>query len=614
MKRPLLWGVALFLVAAGSITVFKLRGPEDSRPLDANQAAHQSRVTLFWETYNRAGVLRTQGQYGSAATAYRRALSINPEHEDSLYYLATCLYEMGDYEAAQAELRKLIRLDPESGRAYGQLGRLLSSRAPGAPTDLAAARQAFQRQLAIYREQAGPLLDLGRLELNQGNLPAAESSFRTAIALGSPEAKFLTGYVLFLQKRPVEAREFFHSVLEAYWADRRAAARGVLSEGDVLPAPGKPLTPLQRSALRSALFSYWADVESGTAPQQALEALHLREAALPPLFLAREGSGSAARGSALVAEQAMTGEAGSGGTRSTFHTCIADFDGDGRPDRLEVGTATKEGSSVRLFRNTGTRFVNVTDAAGLKTNATAMDCAVADFDGDSRPDLFVMFWRREAILYRNQGGRFEDVTSAAGLRGVRGGSFSSVAFDYDRDGHPDLLVTYPAPLEEVARSVLEPGQPAGGATPRLFRNLGNGTFQETTAALGLRHAYGTIQAVVADFDADGWLDLLLISGSPEADFLAPSVLLHNLAGQGFEERLLAPGGTVAGNFLGGAVLCPAPPESCRLYLVSHPVLRRQQPGGLFRISQMSFSSKRSAADRPAASEPEVRWVWARAGD
>ena len=140
MKRPLLWGVAPFLVAAGSITVFKLRGPEDSRPLDANQAAHQSRVTLFWETYNRAGVLRTQGQYGSAATAYRRALSINPEHEDSLYYLATCLYEMGDYEAAQAELRKLIRLDPESGRAYGQLGRLLSSRAPGAPTDLAAAR------------------------------------------------------------------------------------------------------------------------------------------------------------------------------------------------------------------------------------------------------------------------------------------------------------------------------------------------------------------------------------------------------------------------------------------------------------------------------------------
>jgi Flp pilus assembly protein TadD len=689
MKRPVLWGIALFLAAAGSITVLKFRPPEASRAVNAADAVAQARLALFWETYNRAGVLRTQGQFGPAAADYRQALRINPNHEDSLYYLATCQYEMGEYEAAEAELRQLIRLKPESGRAYGQLGRLLSSRSPGAPTDLAAARQAFERQLVIYQEQAGPLLELGQLELNQGELARAEAAFRTAVALGSPEAKFLTGYVLYLQKRPAEARSFFRSVLEAYWADRKSTAKGILSEGDVLPAAGKPLTALQRAALQSALFSYWVDLEGGAMPQLALEALHLHDLpATPPLLLASDNSGghdwtgraawvSSARGGVQLAAggtrltlyrlqagklmditQAAglggvrqvwepywadfdgngfadlylvrpgfngTGQnllyrqdrdgrfrnetvpAGLSGPRSTIRACFADFDGDGRLDLLEVGAAADGQSSVRLFRNTGTQFVNVTDAAGLKNNSTAVDCTVADFEGDGRPDLFVQFWRRDAILYRNHGaGRFEDVTSVAGLQGVRGGSLSSMVFDYDRDGRPDLLVTYPAPLEEVARSVLEPNAQAQRATPRLFRNRGNGAFQETTAALGLRHAYGTIQALAADLDSDGWTDLLLISGSPDARVLAPSVLLHNLAGQRFEERLLAPAGTVAGNFLGGTMLCAGEGGSCRLYLAPHPVLRRQHAGGLFHLSLTPPSSERVAAAKPTGGRPDVR--------
>ncbi len=688
MKRSLLWGIALFLAAAGGITVLRFRQPEATRAVNGEEATAKSRVAFFWETYNRAGVLRTQGEFAPAAAAYRQTLGIDPNHEDSLYYLATCLYEMGEYEAAEAELRKLIQVNPESGRAYGQLGRLLSSRAPGAPTDLAAAREAFERQLVIYREQAGPLLELGTLELNQGDLTRAEAAFRTAVALGSPEAKFLTGYVLYLQKRPAEARSFFRSVLEAYWADRKSAAQGVLSEGDVLPAAGKPLTALQRAALQSALFSYWVDRESGAMPQQALQALHLHDVpAAPSLLLAsdhwsgRDWSGrtawtSSVRGGVRLAAggtrltlyrlqagrlvditQAAglgglrrvwepywadfegkgspdlylvrpgfngTGEnllyrqdrddrfrdetvpAGLSGPRSTIRACLADFDGDGRLDLLEVGAAAEGQSSVRLFRNTGTQFVNVTDAAGLKNNSTAVDCTVADLDGDGRPDLFVQFWRRDSILYRNHGaGRFEDGTSAAGLQGVGGGSLSSVVFDYDRDGRPDLLVTYPAPLEEVARSLLEPGARAQRATPRLFRNRGNGAFQETTAALGLRHAYGTIQALAADLDRDGWTDLLLISGSPDARFLAPSVLLRNLGGQRFEEFLLAPAGTAAGNFLGGAVLCAAEGGSCRLSLASHPVLRRQHAGGLFRFSLTPPSNERVAA-KPTGPRPDVR--------
>ena len=281
MRRAVLLALALFVALAG-ITLFKFRRAETERSVTAGEAAAKSRVTSFWEVYNRAGSLRTQGQFGAAATAYRQALTIDPDHEDSLYYLATCLYEMGEYGEAESELRKLIRLNPESGRAWGQLGRLLSSRAPGAPTDLAAARQAFERQLAINREQVGPLLELGCLELNQGNLKRAEATFRTAAVSGSPEAKFLAGYVLFLEKRPTEARKFFRSVLEAYWADRKAAAQGVLSEGDVLPVADKPLTAPQRAALQSAHFLYWMDLDQGTSPDEALKSLRLRGGSAPP--------------------------------------------------------------------------------------------------------------------------------------------------------------------------------------------------------------------------------------------------------------------------------------------------------------------------------------------
>lgn len=672
MKRPLVWGIAAFLAAATVIAVLKSRAPEAAPSGSGAQAAAQSRLASFWESYHRAGTLRTQGQFGPAATAYRQALGIDPNHEDSLYYLATSLSEMGEYGEAESELRKLIRLNPESGRAWGQLGRLLSSRAPGAPTDLAAARQAFERQLSINREQVGPLLELGSLELNQGDLRRAEATFRTAVASGSPEAKFLAGYVLFLEKRPEEARKFFRSVLEAYWADRRATAQGVLSEGDVLPAPGKPLTALQRAALRSALLSYWVDLESGAPPQHALEVLHLPGVvAVPPLLLAKEGPegkgrgawASSARGALLAtggtrlalyrlqagrlvditqaaglggvrdvwepywadfdgkgspdlyllragfngrAENLLyrqeregsfrdaTREAGLGGARATLGACLADFDGDKQLDLLEVGAATEHQGSVRLFRNTGKQFAGATEAAGLSNRATAVDCAVADFDGDGRPDLFVQFWRRDAVLYRNLGGgRFADATAAAGLAGVRGGSLSSVVLDYDRDGHPDLLVSYPAPLEEVARSVLEPGAQAERAAPRLFRNRGNGTFEDSTAAAGLRRAYGTLQALASDLDGDGWTDLLLIGGSPDAHLLAPSVLLRNLAGKKFEERPLAPSGSVAGNFLGGALLCAGEAGRCRLYLAPHPVLHRQNAGGLFALS-LSRPSGQSA--------------------
>jgi hypothetical protein len=127
--------------------------------------------------------------------------------------------------------------------------------------------------------------------------------------------------------------------------------------------------------------------------------------------------------------------------------------------------------------------------------------AVLDYDRDGRPDLFfpngngLPGYRPRApllpALYRNLGGQFEETTRRAGLAVPAYGMGCAVG-DYDGDGFDDLYIT----------AVLGPS--------RLFRNLGNGRFQDVTARAGVdnRNRFGT-SAAWTDFDRDGDLDLFV---------------------------------------------------------------------------------------------------------
>ena len=205
----------------------------------------------------------------------------------------------------------------------------------------------------------------------------------------------------------------------------------------------------------------------------------------------------------------------------------ADYDGDGLYDLLACGCDT----FCSLYRNEGKRFRDVTLQAGLGDVESGFGAPWGDFDGDGRPDIYVARngWSGPApdSLYRNRGdGTFEDVTARSGI--VEPGSgFGAAWLDYNRDGRLDLFVTNGVTLDRNIN--------------HLYRNRGDGTFEDVTVAAGLKEEphSGTIGVAVGDYDGDGWPDVF-VNGRDQL-----SRLYRNRRDGTFEEVAARAG--VAGN-------------------------------------------------------------------
>ena len=216
--------------------------------------------------------------------------------------------------------------------------------------------------------------------------------------------------------------------------------------------------------------------------------------------------------------------------------CI-DLTGDGKTDILEVGNDGPT-PAVRLYVHDDDRFHERASDLGLVYPGNAVDAAVADFDGNGRKDVFILGWKRPGRLFLNTEEGFADRTQESGLLGIGGDGLSVVALDFDRDGWQDLLVTAHAPVELSLRRMLHPSI-SDRLTPRLLRN-NRGRFEDVTAELNLNRNYGTMQAISADFDADGWPDLVFAHGGLERQHIEPSLVLRNDKGRRFVEWAYLP--------------------------------------------------------------------------
>jgi len=226
---------------------------------------------------------------------------------------------------------------------------------------------------------------------------------------------------------------------------------------------------------------------------------------------------------------------------------LVDFDNDGDLDVYLVQGSLLGGSmseavfpwrgskppTDKLYRNDlvvqkdGARklhFTDVTRSSGIESDGYGMGVTTGDFDNDGLVDLYVTNLGSNQ-LYRNRGdGAFEDVTAKAGVDDERWSTCAAFV-DYDRDGDLDLYVSNyvdfeTAPTRECyanssARDFCGPD--AYKPVPdRLFRNRGDGTFEDVTVAAGINKEFGAgFGVVAADYNLDAWIDIYVANdGDP----------------------------------------------------------------------------------------------------
>jgi hypothetical protein len=234
---------------------------------------------------------------------------------------------------------------------------------------------------------------------------------------------------------------------------------------------------------------------------------------------------------------------------------LLDYDGDGDLDVFLVNGSRLpppygEGAgdpppADALFKNLGgLRFEDVTRAAGLAEGAWGCGAAAGDYDNDGDADVFVANYGPD-ILWRNNGdGTFSDVTAAAGVGDPEWGA-SCAFLDYDRDGWLDIFVVNYLVFDPqaVKRRGSDPtcrykGQPIlcgpVGLPPApctLYRNRGDGSFEDVSKSSGIRAvepSYG-LGVCVLDADGDGWLDIYV------ANDTRANLLFRNRGDGGFDE-------------------------------------------------------------------------------
>ncbi|MFQ5528788.1 MAG: FG-GAP-like repeat-containing protein [Gemmatimonadota bacterium] len=170
----------------------------------------------FWARYRSAGVHRLAGRLSEAADTYEAALALNPGHENALYYLASVRLQLGQREAAEGTLDRLLAVAPESARAHVQFGVLYACPGHSARLDLGRAASAFERASAINPEQTGTLLWLGLVALLDDRALDARRHLDRVLGSnpGSIPGIYLRGYLSWTEGRSddaeaaiVEARE-----------------------------------------------------------------------------------------------------------------------------------------------------------------------------------------------------------------------------------------------------------------------------------------------------------------------------------------------------------------------------------------------------------------------
>ncbi|HKW39935.1 MAG TPA: FG-GAP-like repeat-containing protein [Gemmatimonadales bacterium] len=465
-----------------------------------------------------------EGRYRDAESQLAKARALDSTNADVGMMLARVYAETGREAAARREIERVLQRDSTDIRALYALAQL-----PGEPRE-----GLLRRILARAPVNLVTRLDLIDLLLARGAADAAAAELETLQRQ--------------LPQLPREAARYFDASLRAARAGAGVGA-GRVSEAAVQAARfhrAMEVTAAYQVSLQhlggaggagGALVGYPVLTFS---PNLAVPTEDARAVAAGIRFTdVTEGSG-------LEGVEALPDSVAASLERAVA-LAAGDYDDDEAED-LYVGG--------HLFRGTLGRFVETTDGAGVELRDRATAAAFGDFDNDGRLDLYVAR-RGGASLFRNLGdGKFRDVAASAGL--ADSGAATAARFvDLDHDGDLDLLLATPAgtrayrnnldgTFREMATQMGLAVEHSRDATfgdfdgdgrvdivvvgtdgrLRLFHNLGQGHFEDVTAASGLAGAEHAAAVAVGDYDNDGFLDLFVTS------LAGPGPVLYHNRGDG----------------------------------------------------------------------------------
>ncbi len=241
---------------------------------------------------------------------------------------------------------------------------------------------------------------------------------------------------------------------------------------------------------------------------------------------------------------------------------VLDYDNDGWLDIYLLNGSTFAAMrgqeapprAMLLHNNHDGTFTDVTEKAGVANERWGFGVAIADYDNDGWPDIYVANYGKNRLYHNNHDGTFTDVAEKAGVA-LGGWSTSPTWGDYDHDGlldlfvpgyvefdldHPPIAGTGAIPPNFCQfRGIAVMCGPRGlpGEPDHLFHNNGDGTFTDVSVKAGVSDSSGYygLGAVFVDIDDDGWLDLAVANDS------VPNYLYRNRHDGTFEDISYASG-------------------------------------------------------------------------
>jgi tetratricopeptide (TPR) repeat protein len=480
------------------------------------------------------------------------------------------------YNDAIAALEQHLKSNPGDLRALMLLG-LAHQQAERLPEAEAAFRQAVQRN----SRHAGARYSLARVQYLRARFAEALESVAEAARLGEPPARveYLRGLIAAERNLPEDAIAHF-----------RAATKADPLFEPAWTAAGKVLFQMRRHKEAEASLAEAIRLRTSASEARYHRArLYLEQGAVEQARRDLEAAGSHEPARRLLDQLKAGGTApfpapisavaeappvpleevaASSGLRFAVENhptprkhlvetmagglAVFDVDRDGLVDIFftngaELPSLAKSSPRYanRLFRNEGDwKFRDVTRQWSVSGEGYSMGAAAGDFDNDGRVDLFVAGVNRN-VLYRNTGKRFDDITRRAGI-GDEPWSVAAAWLDFDKDGLLDLFVVnyvrwtpvfdfYCGDKQAGLRVYCHPRH-FEGLPNTLYRNLGNGRFEDVSSRAGIRKLVGKgMSAAVADYDSDGYPDIFV------ANDALPNFLFRNRGDGTFEETALAAG-------------------------------------------------------------------------